>query len=98
MALNKAITLENGVTVNYHRVVSVFCMTNVQNTIEICSYIDESGRENEKAFYVEDSGVDTITAYTHSKFIPVEYDQNMTVVSAYEYLKTLPEFEGAADV
>lgn len=27
----------------------------------------------------------------------VPYDQSMTVDSAYEYLKTLPEFEGAED-
>ena len=26
------------------------------------------------------------------------YDQTMTIESAYAYLKTLPEFEGAADV
>lgn len=98
MALKKAITLENGVTVSYHRVVSVFCMTNVENRIEVCSYIDEAGRENEKAFYVDDSGVDNITAYMHSEFIPVEYDKEMGVVKAYEWLKQQPQYEGAEDV
>ena len=27
-----------------------------------------------------------------------EYEENMTVEEAYEYLKTLPEFEGAEDI
>ena len=27
-----------------------------------------------------------------------DYDGTMTIVKAYEYLKTLPEFEGAEDV
>lgn len=98
MALKKAITLENGVTVSYHRVVSVFCMTNVENRIEVCSYIDEAGRENEKAFYVEDSGVEDVTAYMHTEFIQVEYDEQMGVVSAYEWLKEQPKFQGAEDV
>ena len=27
-----------------------------------------------------------------------EYDETMTIEKAYEYLKTLPEFEGATDI
>lgn len=98
MALKKAITLDNGVTVSYHRIVSVFCMTNVENRIELRSYIDEAGRENEKEFYVEGSVVDDISSYRHTEFIPVEYDEQMGVVSAYEWLKEQPKFQGAEDV
>ena len=45
MALNKSITLENGVTVNYHRVVSVNSITNKASIIEIASYISKEKRE-----------------------------------------------------
>lgn len=102
MALLKEIILPNGVSVNYHRIVSVFCVTNVENRIEVCSYINKAGRENEKAYYIEvketPESDPEITAFMHTEYIICDYDENMSIVSAYEYLKTLPEFEGATDV
>ena len=38
MALKKEIELENGVMLNYHRIVSFNKITNISNVIEIASY------------------------------------------------------------
>lgn len=38
-----------------------------------------------------------ISPYTDSSIQIIPYDQYMTIATAYEYLKTLPEFEGAID-
>lgn len=35
--------------------------------------------------------------YSEESIFLLPYDQTMTIESAYEYLKTLPEFEGAID-
>lgn len=48
MAIEKPIELGNGVTVHYHRVVSVNSITNVQSVIEVASYTSEAKREEEK--------------------------------------------------
>lgn len=48
MALYKEIDLDNGVTVRYHRVVSVNTITNVQNIIEVASYTSKEKRDEEK--------------------------------------------------
>ena len=45
MALNKKIELDSGVVVNYHRVVSVNKITNIQNIIEVASYTSEDKRD-----------------------------------------------------
>ena len=94
MALIKEIILNNGIPTTYHRVVSVTCMTNVHNIIEVASYTSSSKREEEKSALP--------TGGKHNVFIDTtlhntDYDQNMTVTSAYEYLKTIPEFAGAED-
>ena len=36
--------------------------------------------------------------YYDAQYLHPDYDGTMTIVKAYEYLKTLPEFEGAEDV
>lgn len=95
MALSKRIALGNGVTVNYHRVVGVNVTTNVQNTIETASYTSRAKRAEEAAAVKTGEPMDV---YIETVFRTVPYDQEMTVVSAYEHLKTLPEFEGAVDV
>lgn len=91
MALQKAVVQGNGITTNYHRIVYVTMTTNRQNSIAVISYIDESFRDNEK---------DNILAepYREAKTYETDYDGTMTIERAYEYLKTLPEFEGAIDI
>lgn len=48
MAILKNITLENGVLVNYHRVVSVNNITNHTSIIEVASYTNKLKRKDEK--------------------------------------------------
>lgn len=55
MALSKRITLPSGVQVNYHRVVGVRAIVNVQNVIEVASYTSRAKREEERAWYEEEA-------------------------------------------
>lgn len=113
MALSKEIILENGITLNYHRIVSLNVITNINNIIEVASYVNESQREKEQEYQelqkksasseeltteeqeLLDKG---INIYIETRYENTEYDETMSVKSAYEYLKTLPEFEGAKDI
>lgn len=95
MALYKEITLGNGITVNYHRVVSVNIITNVQNIIEVASYTSKEKREEEKTA-IETGGDSNV--FIETTYLNADYDQTMSIVSAYDYLKTLPEYEDATDV
>ena len=90
MAIKKEIRQEDGVTTNYHRVLYVQITTNRQNSIAVLSYVDNEARESEKAAFMQ--------PYSRSVTYETDYDPNMTIESAYGYLKTLPEFEGAEDV
>ena len=91
MALYKAIRQQDGVTTHYHRILYVQITTNRQNSIAVLSYVDGEARQEEKA---------AVQAQPYSKSITYEtdYDPNMTIESAYGYLKTLPEFAGAENV
>lgn len=91
MALCKAIKQSDGVTTNYHRILFLQSTTNRQNSIAVLSYIDEHARNDEKETF------DSV-AYKKSKTYETEYSPNLTIDLAYEYLKTLPEFEGATDI
>lgn len=95
MGLSKRISLGNGVTVNYHRVVSVNCIVNLQNVVEVASYTSKSKRAEEQAAIAAEEPMDI---YMEAAYYEAPYDQSMTVDSAYEWLKGLPEFEGATDV
>ena len=52
MALQKEIILDNGIVLNYHRVVSINKITNLKNDIEVASYINAEQREKEKNYQV----------------------------------------------
>ena len=94
MALIKEIELENGVKVNYHRIVSVNNITNHVSIIEVASYTSKEKREQEKEAFERKEFIDV---FKETKFIEKEYEEDLNVVSAYEYLKTLPEFSGCTD-
>lgn len=91
MALYKAIKQDDGVTTNYHRILFVQTTVNRQNSIAVLSYVDSDVRENEKEHIM-------LQPYQKSITYETAYDPTMTIESAYEYLKTLPQFEGAEDV
>ena len=94
MALIKEIELENGVKVNYHRIVSVNNVTNHASIIEVASYTSKEKREQEKEAFERKEFIDV---FKETQFIEKEYEEDLNVVSAYEYLKTLPEFSGCTD-
>lgn len=91
MALYKEIRQEDGVMTKYHRILFIQKTINKQNSIAILSYADEYSRESEKESAEN-------RPYKKSITYEVDYDEKMTVESAYGWLKTLPEFEGSEDI
>ena len=91
MALQKDIRQEDGVVTKYHRILFLQLFTNHHNSIAVVSYVDDIARDEEK---------EAILSQPYQRAVTYEtaYDETMTVESAYEYLKTLPQFEGAIDV
>ena len=95
MALLKEIELDNGITLNYHRIVSMTVITNLFNVIEVGSYTGENKRLQEKAAL---KNGESMKVFIESTYLNADYDPSMTIESAYEYLKTLPTFQGAEDL
>lgn len=91
MALFKQIRQEDGVTTNYHRILYIHNTINKQCSIAVVSYVDETARTDEQASVIAQP-------YTKSVTYETDYDEAMTPEKAYEYLKTLPEFEGATNI
>ena len=92
MALKKEIQLENGVIVNYHRIVSINKITNNSTIIEVASYTSEEKRLEE----TEKAGQE-MNIFIHTEYIQVEYDENNSIKDFYEYLKTTDRFKDAKD-
>lgn len=91
MALYKPIRQPDGVITSYHRILFIQITTNRQNSIAVLSYVDNESRIAEM-IDIEN------TPYRQSVTYETDYDPNMTIDLAYEYLKTLPQFEGATDI
>ena len=91
MALFKEIRQEDGVTTSYHRILYVQNMIKSHCSIAVVSYVDDCARTEELEGVIARPYQSSITYET-------KYDENMTVEKAYEFLKTLPQFEGATDV
>ena len=102
MAIKKQVTASNGVVTEYHRIAMVKMDTNQQNTILVYSYLSEAGRQIEKDYAaglyndVEEGLMNW--PYVDAQYLNCAYDGFMTIESAYNWLKTLPEYEGAEDV
>ena len=97
MAMSKRIVQPDGVPTEYHRVASLTVTTNVQNLIEVASYVDAEARARQLA--MKASGEDGAACpYVATSYHVAPYDGAMGVEGAYAHLKTLPEFAGAADV
>ena len=94
MALIKEIILENGITTNYHRVVSVNNITNHASIIEVASYVNEEKRKEE----IEKlKNKEPMNIFIHTEYLSIDYVQNLNVDTAYEYLKTLDKFKNASN-
>lgn len=95
MALYKEIELDNGVTVRYHRIVSLNKITNNCNLVEIASYTSEAKREEEK-LAIKD-GLE-MNVFIETTVINTDYDEKATIEEVYEYLKGTEKFKDAEDV
>lgn len=91
MALYKAIKQEDGVTTCYHRIIYLMQMVNKRTSIAVVSYVDSNSRTAEQNSTIAQPYMKSVTYET-------DYDETMTISDAYDYLKTLPDFEGANDV
>lgn len=98
MALNKQIELDNGIILNYHRIVSINKITNSCNIIEVASYTSEKQREKEKEYYNNTDENKSINVFIETDYIQKEYSENETIEECYEYLKTLEKFKEAEDI
>lgn len=98
MALLKTIELSNGVTVTYHRIVSVIKVTNNSNIIEVASYTSQEKRQEEIDYYNSEDPDKSMNVFIYSQHISKEYDEEETIVDAYEYLKSTDMFKDAEDV
>lgn len=94
MALGLEKIKSNGISLNYHRIVSLNIITNLTNIIEIASYISSEQREKEKEYYRNptEEGMDV---YIDTMYLHVPYDPEMTIETAYQFVEKTPYFEGA---
>lgn len=91
MALYKEIRQSDGVVTKYHRILFLTQTVNRQNSIAVLSYVDEDSRNSEMTGELSQPYKKSITYETG-------YNPDMTIETAYEWLKTLPEFSGAVDI
>lgn len=101
MALQKQIELENGIIVNYHRIVSLSKITNQLNIIEVASYTSKEKRQEEAESIKK--GQETGEAvptniFIDTTYINKEYSEDETIKDAYEYLKTTDKYKDAEDI
>lgn len=96
MGLLKENKTKNGISLNYHRVVSVNNITNESSIIEVASYINKEERQKEKEWY-KNNKIEDMNVFIDTKWYSKKYDKQLNVDSAYEYLKTLEEFENSLD-
>lgn len=93
MALFKKIELENGVIVNYHRIVSINKITNKSIVIEVASYTSKEKRLEE----LEKEGL-TMNIIIDTSYLNKDYNENDTIEDLYGYLKITEKFKNAEDV
>lgn len=93
MALTKKIELENGVIVNYHRIVSINKITNKSIVIEVASYTSQEKRQEE----IEKEG-QSMNIFIDTIYLDKEYNETDSIRDLYNYLKTTEKFSEAEDV
>ena len=98
MALFKEMILNNGISVNYHRIVSINKITNNANIIEVASYTNEAKRQEEKDYYASQEPDKSMNVFIDTNYINKEYNEGETIEDIYKYLKTLDMFKDAKDI
>lgn len=95
MALLKEISLENGIIINYHRINTVLIHTNNQIIIEVSSYVNQEQREKEKSA-IENK--EEMNIFIETEYFDIKYDEEFSVIKAYDYLKTLDKYKNTKDI
>lgn len=95
MALEKRIELDNGIVVNYHRIVSINKVTNNTTIIEVGSYTNAEKRTEEIAAIRNGQ---PMNVFIDTTYINKEYDEDETIKDFYDYLKTIDKFKDAEDI
>lgn len=98
MALLKSIKLDNGITVSYHRIVSINKITNNTTIIEVASYIDEEERQKEIDYYNSTEENKQMNVFIETNYVQKEYNETDTIEELYDYLKTTEIFKDAENV
>lgn len=90
----------NGLHLTYHRIGGLNIVTNNENVIQVAAYMSKEDRDREVDYWEHPERFEDqdFGCYQEWYMISAPYDQAMTIESAYDYLKTLPEFEGATDI
>ena len=96
MALSKAIKQSNGIVLTYHRIADIKNVVNDKTYLKLISYVDKEEREKEQNQPKYSPNKQDV--YTVSKLYNLPYNDTLTIEDAYEYLKTLEEFEGSEDI
>ena len=104
MALLKTIKKANGVYTSYHRIAMIKVDLNQQITVLVESYVDEEGRDYEKAYAAGEIEGEPVFPYTDSEYIPIEWDETgeffegNIMEKAYGWLKKQPDYINSEDV
>ena len=90
--------MENGLQLEYHRIAMIKNEINQQTTILVHSYLNAEGRQYEKDYANGLIEGEPTFPYVDARYYNIDYDPEMTIVLAYEWIKgNIPEFEGAED-
>ena len=98
MALQKSIELENGIVLNYHRIVSINKITNNSTIVEVASYISKDERQKEIEYYESKDENKSMNVFINTTYMNVEYDENKNIQDLYNYLKSTEMFKDAEDI
>ena len=90
MAILKELKLENGITVNYHRIASINRITNIQKVTEVASYISQEERQREK------DGAENV--FIHTEFINSDYDDAGLIKEEYERIQKIEPFKNGKEI
>ncbi len=94
MGLIKEKILNNGITVNYHRIARIDNIINNKTIIEVQSYTSKEKRQEEIEALENSASMDV---FINTTFYEKEYEEETSIKSCYEYLKTLEDFIDAED-
>lgn len=100
MALLKKIELENGIAVNYHRIVSINKITNSAIIMEVASYISQEKRQEEIEALTKSQELGEavpMNIFIETTLLNKEYNETDTIKDLYNYLKTTEKFKDAED-